>query len=249
MLAAWVISPSGASAAECEKTVRWSDDPPHAFKTPDGQLSGVIPDEVNETMARLGCKVRWVDMPWARALVELKAGRLDMLPGALRTPERESYAWFALPGPRSDNILFMSAAAHATYRFTRLRDLRGSGFRLGAQISVNYGRDYDELMSDPAFASTVQLAPNRRVLWLMLQAGRIDGVIADEHVGPTEIAQLGLQDKVKPTTVVLPDPGTSVAFSRATITQDFVDRYNQALVSMHRDGSLTKIERRYGTSR
>jgi polar amino acid transport system substrate-binding protein len=249
MLAALAITPLAATAADCEKTVRWSEDPPHAFKMPDGRLGGIIPDEVNEVMARLGCTVRWVDMPWARALVELKVGRLDMLPGALRTPERDTFARFSLPGPRSDNVLFMSVAAQSTYRFTRLLDMRGTGFRLGAQIGVVYGQEFDELMSNPAFAATVQLVPNRRTLWLMLQAGRIDGVIADEHVGPTEIAQLGLQDKIKPTSIVLPDQGTSVAFSRATVSQEFVDRYNQALVSMHRDGSLTRIERRYGASR
>ncbi len=247
MLLGAVLLSTATQAAQhsCEKTVRWNDDPPHAFKAPDGRLIGIIPDEVNEVMTRLGCRVHWVDMPWGRALVELQSGRLDMLPGALRTREREAYAYFSIPGPRSDNYLFMSTQALTNFKFTKLSELRGSNFRLGAQIGVTYGRDYDELLRDTSFAPTVQLVSSRELLWRMLQAGRIDGLIADEQVGPQEIQQFGLQDKVKRTAIVLPDEGTALAFSKRSVEPAFVERYNQALVAMHRDGTFIRIARRY----
>lgn len=65
-----------------------------------------------------------------------------------------------------------------------------------------YGADYQQLMSDPAFAARVSFAANRANLWRMVNKGRIDGVIADENTGRYEIHQLGFDEQIKPTAVV-----------------------------------------------
>ncbi len=61
-------------------------------------------------------------------------------------------------------MLFVRKDASKTWRFGKLADLRNSGFRLGAQIGVNYGEAYEELMRDPEFARTVRLVSTRRNL-------------------------------------------------------------------------------------
>ena len=68
--------------AECVKTVRWYDDAPYAFKGADGQPAGIAVDLAAAALKTLHCQTSFVEMPWARALLELQAGRLDLLPGA-----------------------------------------------------------------------------------------------------------------------------------------------------------------------
>ena len=123
-------------AAQCIKTVRWYDDAPFSFKGRDGQLRGANIELMRAILKTMRCDVKFVEMPWARALIELQAGRLDLLPGALYTPEREQFAYFSRPLNRSPNRLFMSAKAASRYRLSNLADIVGTRFRLGAQIGV-----------------------------------------------------------------------------------------------------------------
>ena len=238
---------TGQAAGGCEKTVRWNEDPPFSMRRADGEIVGLNAELVRETLRRIGCSVRWVEMPWARALAELEGGRLDILPGTLRLPERERFAYFSAPGPQSRNMLFVQADKLKQWHFSRLSDLRGSGFRLGAQIGVSYGPDYDELMRDAEFAKTVHRVPTRRSLWLMIDAGRLDGVLVNEMTGRRELAQLGLQQRIKETGLIVTHPLASVAFSKKTIDPDFVARYNKAGETMQQDGSQNAIVQRYAS--
>ena len=238
----------GAAGAECVKTLRWNDDPSFSMRAPDGEVVGIHVDQVRETLRRMGCEVRLVEMPWARALTELQAGRLDIITGAIRTTDREAYAWFAAPGPQSRNVLWVRVDALKTWRFARLDELRQSGFRLGAQIGVRYGEDYDDLMRDPEFAATVRHVSTRRNLWMMASAGRIDGLIADEITGRTELEQMGLQDRIRNSGLVVRHTPAATAFSKKSVDPEFVERFNKANDAMVKDGSLAAIFQRYGAT-
>lgn len=239
------LGPGGPAAAQgCELSLRWNQDPPFSYRREDGEVAGLNIDLVREALARLGCRVRLREMPWARALAELEAGRLDILPGALRLPERERFARFAKPGPQSRNLLFVPSAASEPAP-GRLAELRDGRFRLGVQLGVSYGPDFEALVADPLFAQQLHRTPSRRSLWLMLAAGRLDGVLADEQTGLIEIAQLGLQDQIRSSGLVLPYASATVAFSRRTVDADFVARFDRAAEAMHKDGSMAAILQRY----
>ncbi|MES2818682.1 MAG: transporter substrate-binding domain-containing protein [Pseudomonadota bacterium] len=241
LLACW---PSLAAA--CEKTLRWDEDPPFSMQAEDGAVVGISIEVNRAALARLGCQTKLRKLPWARALKELELGRLDILPDAFSRPEREAYAYFSGPVlPPSRNILFMHSQALQRWSFTRLLELQHSEFRLGAQINVAYGTDYEQLMSDPAFAAQVSQATNRSNLWRMVGKGRIDGVIADETTGAYEIQQLGLSDRIKPTAVVVSSEAAEVAFSKRTTDPEFVQAYADALRELVVDGSYAQIVQRY----
>lgn len=242
LLACW----PGLAAATCEKTLRWDDDPPFSMQTAEGAVVGIDVEINRAALARLGCQIKLRKLPWARALKELELGRLDILPGAFRRPEREVYAHFSGPVlPPSRNILFMHAPALQRWPITQLLELQHSEFRLGAQINVAYGADYEQLMGDPAFAARVALVANRNNLWRMVGKGRIDGVIADENTGAYEIQQLGLSEWIKPTAVVVSSDAAEVAFSKRSIEPDFAQAYADALRELVADGRYARIVQRY----
>lgn len=250
-LAATLIALAGlaqAAAPACEKRLRWNDDPPFSMRLPDGTIGGVQLDVSIEALRRMGCRVKLVEMPFARALVELEHGELDVLTGAFRRPEREAYAWFSAPVLRSRNMLYIRRADAARWNFKSLLELRRSPFRLGAQIGVVYGPDYVSLMRDAGYARGVTKISNRHGLWQMLERGRIDGVIADELTAEFELASLRLGDKLLKTQVVVSDEPAPTAFSMRSTDPGFVERYNGAIEAMRRDGTLQRIVQRYAGS-
>ncbi|MGE6790503.1 amino acid ABC transporter substrate-binding protein, PAAT family [Pseudomonas guineae] len=234
------------ASATCHKTLRWADDPPFSMQAEDGSVVGIYVDANREVLQRLGCQVQLRKLPWARALRELKIGRLDILPGAFKRPEREHYAYFSgTILPPSRNILFMHKEALTRWPVSQLLALQNTDFRLGAQINVSYGADFELLMRDQATASRVFMSANRLNLWGMVAKRRIDGVIADENTGAYEIHQLGLEAEIQPSTVVVSSAAAEVAFSKITNDQAFVQAYAKAQRELVADGSYQRIVKRY----
>lgn len=236
----------GLALATCKKTLRWDNDPPFSMQLPDGSIGGIYVDASREALKRLNCAVTLRKLPWARALKELELGRLDILPGAFRRPEREEYAYFSgVVLPHSRNLLFAHPEAFERQPIRRLLELQHTAFRLGAQTDVHYGPDYEQLMKAPNYASRVAMVTNRTNLWHMIAKRRIDGAIADEHTGAYEIQQLGLSDAIKATHVVVSSDDAEIAFSRRTNTPDFVQKYAETMRALVADGSYGQIVQSY----
>lgn len=235
-----------ATATACTKRLRWNDDPPYSMRLPNGQVGGLQVELARAVLQRMGCQVRLEELPFARALVELKAGRLDMLDGAFPLPERRAYAHFSEVRSISRNLVFIRAADRPRFQDQSLADLHRQGWQFGAQVGVVYGPAYAELQKDASFRAKLQLVPRRTSLWQMLARGRVDLVIADELSASHELAAAKLQDKIVATPLVVSDDPTSMAFSKATTDLAFVQAYDAALRALQADGTYRALRQRHG---
>ena len=247
---AWADDRVGAAAAtpgesECAPRVRWEHYPPYGMAGPDGTPTGYYSDVVAEALRRMGCAPRWVQMPWARGLRELADGRLDVMAGALRTPQREAFARFSTPINLSPNLLFLSGRAAARYPLATLADLRRTPLRIGTEPKVHYGEDYARLLRDPAFVARLHVVPDRPRGWRMLQAGRLDGIIADQataYVSGTDLRDL--QDRLVPVLVLSSEPA-HVMLGRRSVDADFARRFDAALATMRADGTMERLREQW----
>lgn len=230
-LALVAISPA-IFAATCEKTVRWHHDPPYSSKNPQGVVTGVYVELLQSALKKMGCSTKLVEMPWARALVELEAGRLDILPGALYSVERTRFALFSIPVNTSSNVLFLKKSALKKFQLKNLEDILQSNFRLGVQIDVSYGTNFDKLLKDPAFLKHLSLIRNRENGWKMLEIDHIDGLIADEATGLIELQDLHLQTLIIKSSVVTSTAPSMIAFSKKTVDSAFVEKFNKVFKEM-----------------
>ncbi len=241
-----LLAGAALPAAACELRVRWNPDPPYTMRGADGRLVGLQTELTEHILQRLGCKAVWVELPWARALVELQAGRLDVLPGALRRPEREAYAYWVEQHVSVANRLFVRADRAADVAAaTRLQDVWRPSLKLGVQIGVVYGPDYAELLGNPAFRATLTQASARRNLWQMLEIGRVDGVLASEATARWELGELGLAGRIVPTAVVITHEPAQTMFSRRSVDAGLVQRYRDAAEALEKDGTQASIVRKY----
>jgi polar amino acid transport system substrate-binding protein len=139
----------------------------------------------------------------------------------------------------------MGHSAAEKYRIKQLSDLMGTNFRLGAQIDVSYGPSYDTLMKNPEFKSHVSPLTMRRSAWKMIERDRMDGLIADEVTGLLELQQLGLSDSISRTRVVVSGDPAMFAFSKKSVSHDFVTAFNTAFGAMLADGRYKELAQRY----
>lgn len=236
---------SSSLAAACSMTVRWYDDAPYFEQAADGSVSGFTAAVTTEALRRSGCQAVFVKMPFARALVELESGRLDVLPDALRTPDRHRFAHFSKPVPGLPNVLFMSTEAAQKYKLQKLDDLIGTDFRLGVQIGVSYGGNFDAVASRREFRARTSSVTERRNAWKMIAMGRLDGMVADLASGTVELRQLGLADQVLASKVVVSAEQPAYAFSKRSVGQAFIQRFNKSLDAMAADGSYRALMDKY----
>jgi len=241
----WILVMPAAQCAACVKTVRWYDDAPYSFRAPTGEIRGFDADLVRALLAQMGCTANFVNMPWARAVAELEAGRLDILPGTLRNEERERFAHFSKPALESPNILYLSSGATSKYRLMRLEDLLGTSFRLGVQRGVSYGSQFEQVRQDPRFVANLVPITLRRSAWRMLELGRIDGLIADQATARLELRQLALETKIADSGIVVSSSTAVFAFSKRSLNPSFVAAFDKHLTVALNDGSYRTIREHY----
>ncbi|OHD12744.1 MAG: hypothetical protein A2Z96_06560 [Spirochaetes bacterium GWB1_48_6] len=228
--------------------VRWNEDPPYSMTNSEGKIVGIDVELIQVTLGLMGYKIDLVKMPFARGLEALKGGDIDILPGAFITSERQVYALFSDPGFSSRNVLFITSSALKKWQFIKLSDLTGTGFRLGVQIGVSYGREFELLLKNINFSNQLSPVSERIQLWKMAALGRIDGLIADELTGKYELAQLGLREQILPTPVIVSEVESEpvgVAFSKKTVSLSFVELYNKTQSRMNNDGTTLNILEKY----
>lgn len=231
--------------ADCVRTVRWELEPPYGVLGPDGQRAGYYAEVVEQALKRIGCEPAWVPMPWARGLRELEAGRLDIMPGMIATAERRRYARFSAVVNRSPNLLFLRAGAAQRHRLTRLADLRDTGLTIAVETGAHYGDEYAALLRDTRFAARLHPVPDPDRAWRMLDTGRIDGLIADQAAALAGGVPLVPGPRDVHAVLALSAGGARVAFSRRSVDEAFVARFDAAIAAMLAEGSLLRLRERY----
>jgi polar amino acid transport system substrate-binding protein len=229
LLTAVLMPAASAIDSPCTKTVRWYDDAPYSYRAPDGRIVGISVDIIRNTLKRMGCHASYIEMPWARALAQLEAGKLDILPGTFRTAQRERFAYFSIPAAQSPNALFLRRALAHRVAGLPLDQLLSTGFRLGVQNGTSFGAQFDAYLASARFKATLTPVTLRRNAWKMMALDRLDGMIADQASGQLELQQLSLEEFVVDSGIIVSTDSSMVAFSRRSVSEDFVAQFNRAL--------------------
>lgn len=236
-----------AVEAKCVKTMAWNDDYPYSFRAnPDDRVpGGIYIKTVLTAFLPLNCTVSFIEMPFARAIVELEQGRIDIIGGALSIDSRHAFAIYSMVEFNSPNVLFLRTDDIARFPLQNLADIQTYKLRLGGQLGVAYSKEYTELRAQPEFSALLKLISDRKALWKMLQLHRIDGVIADLDTGLAELRQLGLQNVISPSHLMISTQPAYFIFSRKTTSQEFVKAFDAELKKLEEAGIIDAIQSNY----
>jgi polar amino acid transport system substrate-binding protein len=173
--------------------------------------------------------------PWARALVMAEKDSNNCVYSTIRTPERETkYKWI---GPLFVDNLALFARAERDIQLAAIEDARK--YRVGTYIGS---------LAIPILNAKeipMDVAPDDQANIRKLAIDRIDLWVASLRTGPYAAKRTGIV-KVKPVLTI----GNANDFQmylacNPTMSNETVDMLNATLKTMHRDGTITRILKKY----
>lgn len=237
---------AGVAAACPKEQVRigWEPWAPYSVQE-NGEYTGIDLDIAKAVLADMGCQVEFVQRPWKRLLLEIEQGKVDMTASASRTDEREKFGYFSLPYRTESVVMFVAAGQSSNYsNISSLKDIAATEFKLGVARGYYYGEEYAALENTAEFADNLQSAGDDATNYKKLAANRLDGILADPFSAAAGLKELGLSDKVEKHSTIYSD-NIYFLMSRQSISQAFVESFNQSLQSMKSDGRLQSIIDQY----
>ncbi|UJB32279.1 ABC transporter substrate-binding protein [Chromobacterium sp. Beijing] len=239
-------SPPVVGACNRELSVGWDTRPPYHYQSAHQQLDGYSIAVLNEAARRAGCPLNYQQMPWARNLLNLKNGQVDMAMNALKTPEREQFAHFVWAyNPTTVRIWSLSSNA-ARWPIHRLADLDKYGkLVLGVTRGDSYGTIIDAWLKLPPPSVSVDSGPTQDINIQKLRARRLDLLLANSITMRTALQAQPAEAEIVPLAPVWNIGGAYFIFSKSSVPQPVVDAFQQALTGMRRDGSIQTLYQRY----
>ncbi len=251
MLAAVAVLVAGLSSswpadAACTLRIGWEPYVPYSFAGEDGTPTGADIELMRHVADAIGCDPLIRELPWARQLLELRSGALDVAMSASWTAERAEFVHFSIPYRQSEMAIYVRAGTAPLYPLGSLGDIPQAGFRLGVISGYYYGDEFEDLEKDPSFAAHVDPAADYRTNIMKLLHERIDGLLVDDvAVVRAEAKALGALDLVEPHPLHIPGDAFHLMLSRASIDSATVAAINAHLEKMRADGSLEAIMERF----
>lgn len=177
-------------AQACDVRFMWEDWPPFTYWDPaEDRLHGVDVALAQLYAEHAGCTAHFVEVPWARQLLQVERGERTLMMSASRTDAREAFARFSLTYRTESTRLFMRAGEAAGYPATAIEDLIGHVESMGLVRGHYLGEAVDAALDDDDMAHKFVYASDTSQLFRMLTLGRIDGALSDRFVGFAEMAR------------------------------------------------------------
>jgi polar amino acid transport system substrate-binding protein len=235
-----------ARAIECPALTRVGiSDLGYASFQDGKQYKGISVDIIAELGQRTGCKFELVWYPRGRLGVEFELGHVDIMTGAVQSPERDKNGRF-VPYAFTQFDLLLSTRVAGT--FTGLADFvqRGTG-RLnlvrGIPASPAMTVQFDLLTR----AGRLEQVADFDIAFKKIEARRADGTIATPTIYLRQLALMGKAANTL-TPVALPESPrqfVGLYLSSKSISLQVANTYRTALRAMVEDGTVVRIYERF----
>lgn len=238
--------PVADAVAACALRMGWEPYAIYTFADQGDEPTGVDIELIKAVADDVGCEVTFRQLPWARMVLELENGVIDVTSSTSRTPEREHFAYFSEPYRVAEMAVFVRRGEAANYALETLSSVPGVGFRLGVITGYYYGPEFARLMEDPQFAAQVDGAAEYETNLRKLLHGRIDGLLVDDAgVAMGEAKSLGIEDRIERHPVPVAGDELHFMFSRKTVDPATFAALNASLAKMIADGRVDKVMAKY----
>ena len=212
------------------------NDAPFQFMGPDGKLTGMNVEFVQEIQKRVGNTDPIQMVPWARGLAYLDTKPNTVLFSMSRTAERnELYQWV---GPVAEVVFGLYAKADSSMEIKSLDDAKKLHI-----IGVYRDDIRDQYLTRNGFTNLERTKDNVQN-FRKLMAGRIDAYVSTQSSVIGEAGVSGYKPSDVKLVYELMKSQVFIAMSKATDSA-IVAQWRAALESMKKDGSFKRILKKY----
>jgi len=213
--------------------------PPYEYREGTA-LVGTDVDFIQEVWRRLSLRPVFRELPWSRALAEVKSGKVDAIFSLVKTPEREQFLFFPEEYLSFEQFIFLAR------RDNPITISTPSDFK-GKRVGVCTGYSYDPFFdADASFDREEALNDEQQLR--KLAGGRMELAIMNRQVFHYTARRLGMTGLFQVMPYELEGKHYMyVAFSRARglSGQTLADQFSLTLKALQREGVLQEILKKY----
>jgi len=230
---------------DCALTMGWDPWEPYQYRTPTGEVAGLDVELIEAAAQLIGCDISHQQSDFISLLNDLRSGEVDFLPGATQTQAREEFARFSIPYRDEQFALWVREKDAELFAEATLEGLLEDRRRVGFTEGFIYGDDAEDLMARPEYEDLLSSARIGDINLMRLIEGDIDALIEDPHVATSVQRRLGLESEVARLEQELVSGQVHLMFSRESVKEETVARFNEALEQLIDDGTRDRIIDRY----
>lgn len=226
-----LLSPAQA----CLLRVQVSDFPPYSYQK-DGEWLGSRVVLSQRLAQKLNCAVRFYDVPWARALILMQQGDLDLMFNLTPTPARNSFLWFSRPH-HLEQLAFATTLTEP--KWLQLQDLMQLTEFPGiiALTQGSYmGEPLMQMLQRPEFRHKTLEVAERRVKNELVLKDRAQGLIEDLDYLKFAIANFPEYQQLTITPLRLARTKVSAGFSKNSVLFAQKKQLEQAITELDAAG-------------
>ena len=239
-------SPTEQVAADsCQLVMGWEPWAPYHYQDYEEDVKGLDIEMMGMITAETGCEITFQKGEWKGLLQLLKAGKIDLLTGASINEKRKKYAVFS-DGYRTESFqLYVRTGEAAKFKGHNMKELVKNGFRLGLTMDYIYNDEVNSLQDNPDNADKIIAASTGLINYSKLSEGDIDGFLEDPVVGSSSIRRQGLEQQIELHPYIINTGDVHVMFSKSSVNEDIISRFNQALAKIRSDGRHKALMDKY----
>lgn len=207
--------------------------------------TGIDVDLLRELKRRSGCRFEGMVMTRARIWSELEAGRLDMTPSGIATPEREKLYAFAPYILLKHHVWMLKS--HPQVPSGLAGFMANPKLRWGAVRGYRHTPAYDAALEQARSQGRLVEATDDAQLLRLLAEGSVDAVIGHSVVLRRYAADHPRKPQLQaldwaPQASVVPE---GLVFSKARFSEAEIAGWRALVHELLRDGTLARIMRRH----
>lgn len=190
---------------------------------------------VKTVVSRLGAELDMKYVSFARKLVLMEQGRIDLCAGLHRNAEREKYIHFVEPPYLKFSGKYFFVKKNSGVKLETYDDLHG--LKVATSINSKYFDQFDN--DDKIIKAPVSKVEQK---FRMLAKGRVDAVIHSYSGGMNMIKRLGLQDEIVVADFrYLVSNAIYIGVSRKSFLMEKIDDVEALIHEMVEDGEFGRI--------
>lgn len=232
-------------AENCQLSVGWHPREPYHFGSRSNAAQGLDIDLIELLATESGCEVQYIQDDRLSLLRRLGNGDIDLLPGAAGNDEQKHVAFFSYAYRQETPRLYVRHNDVEKWHGETMSSLLGRGFRIGLTEGQDYGDELGALRAQPESQRLFIEASVGELNLTHLLDHRLDGFIADPLVAVASQRRRPWRAEVEPLPIDLETIETHLLFSRKSVEESIVERFNLALAQIRDDGRLEALIARY----
>jgi len=222
------LLPFSLYSAACVLRVQVSEFPPYSYQE-HGQWQGSRVVLSERLAQKLNCDVQYVDVPWARALLLLRSGDLDLMFNLTPTPQRREYIWFSRPH-HMEKLAFATTLRQTEWlEVKRVNNLRQFPGVIALTEGAFMGSAMEKLLTEATFQRKIIAVAERRVKNELLLRGRAQGLVEDYDYLRFAIANFPAYQDVVITPLILSATPVYLGISRNSPIMQLENEVKKAL--------------------